>query len=1207
MLSKNLDRAVSDSKTVAAKELPCLGDGVSLPDWSAAIKALEALAVANRAIKAELKHLTEKTRAEQEKFESSNEKQVSAQRISTLSYQREKIDKSLNRISSLLTFIEEHAGLARQYLIVKGEAGSGKSHLLANFVQELEERGQCALLLLGEYFTDTSEPWGQLVQRIGWHETSDDLLAALNYAGEVSGVPSIILIDALNESSHRQVWFNHVTGFASRIRNWPWVRLAISCRSDFLQLTLPPRIAQGGDPDWTVLEHRGFAEATFKAVTRYFQSYGVLARDFPPLLTEFENPLFLRTFSEAFANSEIPSGPLSLDRVMQRRIEVACTAIEKVIDCPRDSTRSALEWLAGQIESNSWQPISQPEARRGIDGFFQSMGQSRSLYHHLKSSGLVTEVGNYGYDSMPEVRVRFAYERFSDYFIAKRFLHGIDSVEKLKATWKRQARISAWDTQEGYYKNRGLLRALAILIPEHFGIELTSLLRNKNIRRAVVDDFLKSLPWRSGESVTQQSRTTLNHANEYIPLTEIFMTLIRLSSIPGHPWNSDHLHKILKAMSLTERDTIWTITISKSVGYGETVPEFLIRWIFDVSTESISDKQAHLIAQVLAWLFSSNDRGLRTNATLAAIKLLQGRAPLVARLVEDFHDVNDPYVVERVFAVAAGVAIREHDGASLAPLAEVVWKRIFDAPVVLPNILIRNYAHTIMENASVRGALPEGVASSDYKPPYRSQWPKIWSEKKCRAMDDKDGWRSIVHSIEPEYGKGIGGYGDFGRYVMQAHVHQWTNVRRTAPYSHEGKNREFDPNVARRWVLQRVANLGWSPEKFEDYDKNLSRGRLRVDIEKFKQERIGKKYQWIALHELEALLSDHFHLSRKWRDEEPIFEGAWQLYSSDFDPAQPLTSPLQDLDDNEESDARTGRKTPAIDWWVNYPDPFGDKMLLRDRSAWVRNLPDNPGQLLRLKNPLGMSGDALVLALWQIWEEPDTYPPREHHKGVPHMFMHARAWIVPRKQRTKWLKILRETHFWGNGCGLPELAASDLGEYPWAPRFERFRRICESQDRFGRDYPPGLSYAACSYANNACLPSPQAMDILDAKWSGKDFEFIGGQSEILAMSPIPTDSSRSAPCLVHRDTFIEGLKQRELTLLWGIVGERLCFDYDGGREHVADAHITFSAVHWLDDEGQIQGGISQREIIEIPKDRSKHEGPYRRKLEKFSSSPKPSV
>lgn len=74
--------------------------------------------------------------------------------------------------------------------------------------------------------------------------------------------------------------------------------------------------------------------------------------DYPPLLPEFENPLFLKTFAEAFSGREIPAGTLSLDRVMSQRIRVTCEHIQRKIDCPFDATESALSWLAGPTAAN---------------------------------------------------------------------------------------------------------------------------------------------------------------------------------------------------------------------------------------------------------------------------------------------------------------------------------------------------------------------------------------------------------------------------------------------------------------------------------------------------------------------------------------------------------------------------------------------------------------------------------------------------------------------------------------------------------------------------------------------------------------------------------------------------------------------------------------------------------------------------------------
>ena len=60
-------------------------------------------------------------------------------------------------------------------------------------------------------------------------------------------------------------------------------------------------------------------------------------------------------------------------------------------------------------------------------------------------------------------------------------------------------------------------------------------------------------------------------------------------------------------------------------------------------------------------------------AYFAAIRLLAGRARVAAQIVRDLHDANDPYVVERVFAIGAGVAMREPDAEALRELAAAVF------------------------------------------------------------------------------------------------------------------------------------------------------------------------------------------------------------------------------------------------------------------------------------------------------------------------------------------------------------------------------------------------------------------------------------------------------------------------------------------------------------------------------------------------------
>ncbi len=1155
--SKNVAKAVSDSVAIGVRELPRLGDGKKLPVLSDARAALVQLSDAVRRIDTDLMAAAKVIRTKNAA--------PSTQRDDRPNHHHHYLDKGLSAINHLNGFLQEFGCFDQRLLLLTGAAGTGKSHVLARFIEEMKSREQPALFLLGEYFTAGSEPWGQLVAKLGWTGSADQLLAALNHAAEARGAPAVIAIDALNESVHREVWLSHLRSFAAGLAPWPWVRLVVSCRSDFVPLTVPQAIAEHRDPTWGYADHNGFEEETFTAVSRYFSSYNIRVRDFPPLLPEFGNALFLKTFAEAFENDEIPTGSLTLDRVMQQRLAVTARQIQRAIDCPEDTTRAALDTFAESVRLNRWQPLPIATARSVIDARLPGRGESKSLFHHLRSSGLITEVGYYDHaTNRTDARIRFAYERFSDYFVAVRLLHDHKDASALQEHWAKEGFIVQWNSLGGYYSNRGLLRSLSILLPERFGIELADVITDKSVERILLEDFLESLAWRSPASITEHSRNVRRRAAKADAGANL-ATLMRLAPIVGHPWNADHLHELLIKIPLAERDRGWTIPVSNLLrNEDHPTPKTILRWLFTARLDLISDEQARLLGKLLGWFFSSNDRGFRRRATLAATRLLQGRASVVARLIDDFHLVDDGYVLERVLAVAAGVAIREKDPKKLATLAVAVWKRIFAPKKVRPHILIRDYANTVMSIAHARGCLPPGVTKKDFKPPYRSNWPTIWSNDESRAFGKTEGWGQIVHSIEPEHAVGM--YGDFGRYTMQYQIGSWMNVRRTKPRPPNGEQKGFDTLVARAWVLQRVKELGWTPERFAEYEKRVPYGRQSPDIEETKQERISKKYQWIALHELEAYLADHYHLRERWTDAPVEFESADQLHTRDFDPGQPLRDP---------SEPSTPVDNAEPQWWNRYPDPFADTTLTADRSAWAIHRPDDFAPLIDVGRSPELGLDTVALAVWPTWDEPVPYPPPPPGRGKPHQWVHLRAWLVPRSLRAPWLKRLRQMHFYGDGVGLPSLGEIGLGDYPSAARFDSIREACTNQERFGGPIPPGLTHACCIYGDwNACIPSPQLMDLLGLTWRGHDFDFDDNSGRIIAYSPPRVEKGGTPPCLVAKDALVAALKKAGLAIIWGAVGERTCFDHEIS-EHVAKIAPEFSAIYTMDDHGNVTGGLTQ--------------------------------
>lgn len=98
-------------------------------------------------------------------------------------------------------------------------------------------------------------------------------------------------------------------------------------------------------------------------------------------------------------------------------------------------------------------------------------------------------------------------------------------------------------------------------------------------------------------------------------------------------------------------------------------------------------------------------------------------------------------------------------------------------------------------------------------------------------------------------------------------------------------NDEYPADVARRWIFRRTLSLGWTPQLFGAQDRTLGHGvRGRED---HKSERWGKKYQWMAYHELLARVADNYQASRRFDDSEP-YEGLHQIAGDrEIDPSLP--------------------------------------------------------------------------------------------------------------------------------------------------------------------------------------------------------------------------------------------------------------------------------------------------------------------------------
>lgn len=1097
---------------------------------------------------------------------------------------------TLDQLSSLCSesrnFIEKYKIYESHYLLVTGQAGSGKSHLLTRAVEVALERQQPCILFAGEQFNGQATPQNQICEMLAWDSGIESLLSALECTANISGKPAIIAIDAINESGQRGLWRKHLYAFAGLIRKYPKIRLLVSCRSDFVPLTLPSALVEGRDDEWGRMEHTGFDMNVFEAVKTYFKGYSVSAKQFPPLLEEFKNPLFLKTLCEAYQGQEIPDGKYAFVEVMEKRIQHCCEAISQAIDCSKRKTRSALLQIASLIAENSGNAVKVENVEEITEALFFSNKESQSLYHHLKSNRMLFETyvhvhGDEGHSSF--VAVRFPYERFSDYLIAQQMLSSFSSLNELREAWTVIGLPDKWVQDfEFRLSNRGVMKMMAILIPEKYGVEFLELFGSEKFyRRGFVEDFMESLAWRSNESVGERTSACIDYARDCLHIEEYLNSRLRLVTIVGHPYNAEYLHKQLKRLKLRDLDAFWTIPIARLTGWNEpnTVDD-IIRWAFSVPRELVSDEQAWLAALFLSWILSSNYRLLRRRASLALIRLLEQRSHIAERLVQEFHDCNDPYVVERVYAVACGVGLRECDRSKLKDLSIAVYRLMFCADEVPAHILQRDYAQAIIERAHHLGILDEEVDIERCRPPFRTKWPRIISEKVATEIESRDGWNVIRWSLKPEE---LGMYGDFGRYTMGSAVHHFSNQRLSkSPRKRDFFSDRFNAIIARRYILGRIRSLGWKPSIFEEYESRLAHGRMSHVEEDNKVERISKKYQWIGLHELLAFLSDHFWVRPGFSDEIRVYEGAWESWNRDFDPSHPLLDPVDMMDDENDETYQERLANAAC---VEFPDPFADPLLRADRSAWVGALPNDYINLLKVNGIDGLSGRWLCLSGHYNWDEKLSASQDEAQEGTLKMWTDVRCWLVPKSDREAFLNSVNGVKFNGHGCHTPELDERWIGEYPWGRKMPGVESWFEEAWWFGDDTQVGgkCYQTCCSFRDERPnffprLPAPLVLQIMGLEWSGQNYSYLNEAGELYALY-VPLDDAvidTTGLLVVNEDAFLKACSDADLVPLWGTLSERSCHSYESScsivkiwnvnqriYEHQADG---FSEVHRLDYE-----------------------------------------
>ena len=131
-------------------------------------------------------------------------------------------------------------------MIVRGDAGTGKTHLLCDVARRRLVVGRPTVVMMGQRFTGAEDPWTQALEQLDMAGVPvDDFVGALESAAQAAGARALVMIDALNEGRGSKLWPAHLPAFLARLGRSEWIAVVLTVRTSYQEM-IPADIRSRG-------------------------------------------------------------------------------------------------------------------------------------------------------------------------------------------------------------------------------------------------------------------------------------------------------------------------------------------------------------------------------------------------------------------------------------------------------------------------------------------------------------------------------------------------------------------------------------------------------------------------------------------------------------------------------------------------------------------------------------------------------------------------------------------------------------------------------------------------------------------------------------------------------------------------------------------------------------------------------------------------
>lgn len=725
-------------------------------------------------------------------------------------------------ISKAKQYLRMQKYLDEKRLAIVGDAGCGKTFTLCKISEKLCKK-ENAYLLFGTDFSASEMPLETILRKFKWKQpNSFDLL---NDKMQKEGKFAIFIIDAINEGAGMYFWQEKLPTLLNQIRKWSRIKIIVSIRKQAVQTDVLNETIEG----FTRLSIPGFRDVR-EAVKKFFEHYNI-DKDIDDFnqIQSFSNPLFLKIFCEAYSeayygDSKSPNIIEIYKSYIYKRNHLVSVGAD--VDPRMNYTKCLLDKIAYY---SLWNLQCGDVSREKVKSYSYHLCPyrmwSNDLLNNTLKANLLMEYKTYDGKEW----ITFEYDSMGDYLKANVLLkHKDDDYSKLKFMCRLiDFTHTEYQTFIDSTKIFNFIKAfLSIWNPPVRLWHQKDIINGKLTRL-----FIESLAFRNVTNDLMQTDGTIMEeildANPHYLQPDVFINLLE-----SHNESViSEFHQKLLSMRMSERDTIWSASANSFYYINDELKRL---W-----NNNGINKKSLLVFEV--WLLSASYPSVRFPALRHIVNQLEETDTVdeVLYLMSVFKDVNDPYVLQGLYAAIYGYIVRKRN-CNLS-ISKVIVEMLYPKHGQAPNdFVLRHWTLKILEwqrHLSCDDTYWK-AAQPPYDPPISNPYENIPNE------DIPEDFFGTNHGADSLHRSLF--VWDFYRYTMGGNTSDDLD-------KFIGKD---DKHISIKDTTKAIALLiknkyGWN-EALDEYDSSVPYESGHYH----KTERIGKKYQWIGLSEVYAYLLD---------------------------------------------------------------------------------------------------------------------------------------------------------------------------------------------------------------------------------------------------------------------------------------------------------------------------------------------------------------